>query len=160
MIAIVVLLAIASPFLLMALYVDDWSRDLTTNTAATSAGAADRLLQPITLTTDAEALARALGEFCRSKSAWDSSGDPLDLPADSPLRDIAAGGEAIHLVRTTGVMRYRDDVWVVGEDVGEGRLRVHAESRSRVGKGDLGQNPRNLKELLAGLRERLPASER
>ena len=52
-------------------------------------------------------------------------------------------------------MRYRDDVWVVVTQHDEEKLRASLESRSRLGKGDLGQNPRNLRELNGMLLERL-----
>jgi uncharacterized protein (DUF1499 family) len=48
-------------------------------------------------------------------------------------------------------MKYRDDIRVQIEPAAEG-TRLSAESRSRVGKGDLGQNPRNLRELLDKVR--------
>jgi uncharacterized protein (DUF1499 family) len=54
------------------------------------------------------------------------------------------------LTRTTPVMRFTDDIDVVLRAEGNS-TRVQAESQSRVGKGDLGQNPRNLKELVGYL---------
>jgi len=54
----------------------------------------------------------------------------------------------VYLVRTTRLMRYKDDVMVTLKRVGN-ETSVDVFSRSRVGKGDLGQNPRNIRELLA-----------
>ena len=153
----VAVLAVASPLAVMALYVEDWSRDLTTNTAATDASAIDMRMRPIVLQADAAGFEAMLDEFCEQGSAW-ASGDDRRIPADSALPDSSESAAVVHLVRTTGLMRYRDDVWVVAYEVGEGRLRVHAESRSRIGQGDLGQNPRNLRELLGFLQDRLGES--
>jgi uncharacterized protein (DUF1499 family) len=57
----------------------------------------------------------------------------------------------LHFVRTTPLMRYKDDIRVRIVPAASGS-RVSAESRSRIGRGDLGQNPRNLRELLAAVR--------
>ncbi len=67
-------------------------------------------------------------------------------------RDELAGRIEIHLTRTTPLLRFTDDIHVRLAADGRG-TRVDAESQSRFGKGDLGQNPRNLKELMSGLRE-------
>ncbi len=50
-------------------------------------------------------------------------------------------------VRTTPLFRFRDDVTVRVHADGDG-TRAEVTSASRIGKGDLGQNPRNIKELL------------
>jgi uncharacterized protein (DUF1499 family) len=62
-------------------------------------------------------------------------------------------GQASHslqAVHTTRVFRFKDDVsvriWREGE-----RTRVSVRSRSRIGKGDFGQNARNIRELLDAL---------
>ncbi len=64
------------------------------------------------------------------------------------------GSIKLHFVRTTGIMRYQDDIHVVIAPLAVGS-RLNANSRSRVGKGDLGQNPRNLRELLGAVRKEL-----
>ena len=66
-------------------------------------------------------------------------------------RQDSAGEIAIHLTHRTRTVRFVDDINVRLLDDGES-TKVLAESRSRVGKGDLGQNPRNLRELVAALR--------
>jgi uncharacterized protein (DUF1499 family) len=53
----------------------------------------------------------------------------------------------IHATHTTRVWRFVDDVKLRFESLGDGRCRMTGESRSRIGKADLGQNARNLKEL-------------
>ena len=58
----------------------------------------------------------------------------------------------LHFVRATPLWRFKDDIRVrIAPAAGGGSL-LTAESRSRVGKGDLGQNPRNLRELLGAIR--------
>lgn len=155
---VVLLIALLAPLVVMAIYVDDWSRDLTTNRAATTASSADERLRPIDTGATPDAVTRVVSTLCDTAGDW-SLGEAAELPPDSPLPaemnepPVAAWS----LVHTTGIMQYRDDVWLVAEPLDEDRLRLHAESRSRVGKGDLGQNPRNLRELLGTLREALPA---
>lgn len=63
------------------------------------------------------------------------------------------GGTAqgLHLTRRTRVIRFVDDIRVtLAADAG-GTV-VHAESKSRLGTGDLGQNRRNILELFRELR--------
>lgn len=57
---------------------------------------------------------------------------------------------SLRAVRATSVLRFEDDVTVTAEP-GDGRSRLKLTSASRIGKTDLGQNPRNLRELLAAL---------
>jgi uncharacterized protein (DUF1499 family) len=65
--------------------------------------------------------------------------------------DPAAG--TVHLTRRTRLWRFVDDVRLTLTPGARGTV-VHAESRSRVGVGDLGQNRRNILELWAALRAR------
>ncbi|CAA9486148.1 MAG: hypothetical protein AVDCRST_MAG12-1816 [uncultured Rubrobacteraceae bacterium] len=59
----------------------------------------------------------------------------------------AAEGNEVRAVRKTRLFRFADDVTArVSPDPDGARLEL--TSASRVGKGDLGQNPRNLVELL------------
>jgi uncharacterized protein (DUF1499 family) len=91
---------------------------------------------------------------------------PLELPgpvADAVQRVKAAvaglprwaiAGESrhgLHLTRTTRVFRFTDDVRLTFTSHDRG-TSIHAESRSRVGKGDLGQNRRNILELWRAVR--------
>jgi uncharacterized protein (DUF1499 family) len=62
----------------------------------------------------------------------------------------------LHAVRATAILRFKDDVRVTAEPNDEpGRTRLTLESASRVGKSDLGQNHRNLRELLEALEREL-----
>jgi uncharacterized protein (DUF1499 family) len=63
-----------------------------------------------------------------------------------------AGNGTLHATRRTRLWRFVDDVRLRLETA-PGRVRVHARSQSRLGKGDLGQNRRNLLELFAALRK-------
>ena len=53
----------------------------------------------------------------------------------------------VRAVRTTPLFRFKDDVTVRVHADGDG-ARAEVTSASRIGKGDLGQNPRNIKKLL------------
>ena len=56
----------------------------------------------------------------------------------------------VHAIRTTRLWRFVDDITLRLEGTPAGS-RVHARSQSRVGKGDFGQNRRNLLYLFASL---------
>src|SRR6516162_3837679 len=63
--------------------------------------------------------------------------------------DAAAG--TISATRRTRLFRFTDDVMIRLEPIASG-TRIHARSKSRVGKSDFGQNRRNVMELFASLR--------
>lgn len=63
----------------------------------------------------------------------------------------AASDRELRLTRRTRVFRFVDDVVVTFQPAEAGTV-VHAASRSRIGKGDLGQNRRNILELWAAVR--------
>lgn len=64
------------------------------------------------------------------------------------------GGSALTAVRTTRLLRFKDDVSVKVQRQ-SGTTRVSVRSRSRLGKLDFGQNARNIRELLAELDRQL-----
>lgn len=93
---------------------------------------------------------------------------PLDLPlppaealarVESAIRGlprwrvetIDATAGTIIATRRTRIFRFTDDITIRLEPTATG-TRVHARSKSRVGKGDFGQNRRNVLELFAALR--------
>jgi uncharacterized protein (DUF1499 family) len=137
---VLILLAI---FVLLAMYIDDWRRDLTTNHAATSADAADETLRPIATALTVSAAADLVERAAATLPRWQAAG-----------RNSAGDAIELRFVRTTPLMRFKDDITVrVVPATGQGGGgRITAESQSRVGKGDLGQNPRNLRELLTAIR--------
>ena len=59
----------------------------------------------------------------------------------------SSGQNEVKAVRATRLLHFRDDVTVRVHADGE-HAAAELTSASRIGKGDLGQNPRNLKELL------------
>ncbi|AWV89598.1 DUF1499 domain-containing protein [Bradymonas sediminis] len=59
--------------------------------------------------------------------------------------------------RETQVFGFIDDVSIRVEPVTEFVTRIHVKSASQIGKGDFGQNARNIKELFAALDARLGA---
>lgn len=65
-------------------------------------------------------------------------------------------GNVLRAVRTTRLLRFKDDITVKaypGKRPGHSRLEIY--SASRLGKSDLGQNPRNLRELVGALESEL-----
>jgi len=133
--AVALLLAVA----LFAL-VDDWSRDLTTNFAATAADHDDPWLRPLVTQQSSKQVVAAVQQFAQQKPLWSFAGQ----------QQGAEGTTMLRLVRTTGVLRFRDDITVTLQPSSRG-LQIWAESRSRIGNGDFGQNPRNLRELMIAL---------
>ncbi|MCA9102438.1 MAG: DUF1499 domain-containing protein [Planctomycetales bacterium] len=137
---------VAAVFLLAVFGLDDWRRDLTKNWATTDAEASDEMLRPLRLP-------RTVDDIVTSVRQW------VDTQPNWTLAEAQATGDVteVRLVRTTRLMRYRDDVTmrIQNLDGGQGVL-VTAESRSRVGRADFGQNPRNLKEILGPLRAQAP----
>jgi uncharacterized protein (DUF1499 family) len=57
----------------------------------------------------------------------------------------------LRFTRRTRVFRFVDDVVVHLEPAASGTL-IHVSSKSRLGKGDLGQNRRNILELFRAIR--------
>ena len=121
------------------LFLEDWQRDLTTNHARLEDSAANPLLRPMQLSLTTEATAIRVRRWIKAAKLWD-----LQSESKSDERIV------FHLTRTTRFMRFTDDVTVEVIPT-EAGVTILAESRSRVGVGDLGQNPRNLLELTSGL---------
>jgi uncharacterized protein (DUF1499 family) len=121
--------------------VEDWRRDLTTNYAETGENSPEPRLQPLQSALDPPALAERTQAAVKPLANW-------SLASQTTEGDIVK----LHFVRTTPLMRFKDDIHVRIEPA-TGGSELNASSRSRVGKGDLGQNPRNLRELLAAVRK-------
>jgi uncharacterized protein (DUF1499 family) len=138
-----IVVAVAAGGIALLAHVEDWSRDLTTNVAATDAAGQDERLRPIRSDLSPVELGERATAAARTLPRWELAG-----------REQIDGTVQIHFVRTTGVMRYKDDIRVSIKPADSGSL-LSAESRSRVGRGDLGQNPRNLRELLGAIRRGL-----
>jgi len=99
---------------------------------------------------------------------------PLELPVDphQAIERIPVGigtirgwrtvsvdsrTDVIQATRRTRVFGLVDDIVIRIEATGSG-IRIHARSESRVGKGDLGQNRRNILELFRTLRKQMGRS--
>jgi len=126
---------------MLLLQIEDWHRDLTTNFAATDAQSRDERLRPIRSSLPPETLADRVIEAMQPRANW-------------KLESRTCHGQRVelHFIRTTPWLRFKDDIHVQIEPDPSGGSVLIANSRSRIGKGDLGQNPRNLRELLAAVR--------
>lgn len=119
---------------------NDPLRDLTTNHAELTDDARDPRMRPRTYERPAADVVAAARTAAGRIGNWEYVGD-----AESD------GVTRLLFVRTSRLWKFKDDVTLRVEDLGGGRSRVTGESRSRVGKGDLGQNPRNLRRILGEL---------
>ncbi|HWE40750.1 MAG TPA: DUF1499 domain-containing protein [Isosphaeraceae bacterium] len=116
-----------------------WLDGWTKNRADSKADDADPDLRPIRLSIPpAEAVARAEATISKLSRWAVVAADP------------AAG--TLHATHATRVWRFVDDVHLRFEPDGSGTMIV-GQSQSRVGKGDFGQNARNLRELAQALRD-------
>lgn len=126
---------------LLALFVtiDDWSRDFTTNYFVMTETARDPALRPILFERPSGEVVVAVQEAALRIKNW-------ELVGTVKMDDTTM----IAFERTSRVLRFKDDIIVRVEDLGN-RCRVGGESRSRREHGDLGQNPRNLRRILSEL---------
>jgi uncharacterized protein (DUF1499 family) len=143
MLLALVFFLIALPVIVVVVQLDDVSRDLTTNWAETSWAGGDSLLKPMSIEQSMEDVVAAVKHAASDLDRWELVGEGADTTST-----------VLAYVRTSRVFRCKDDVVVRVEEQGTSCL-VTATSRSRVGGGDLGQNPRNLRALLGAIRERL-----
>ena len=137
-----ILLALAIVLLAAFLfgYVDDWSRDFTTNGASIAHDATDPTLRPLDSNRSTADLLEGVRRAAGRIRNWEYVGE-------------AGDGNTVRVlfVRTSRIWRFKDDVVIRIEDLGNRRV-VTGESISRFGIGDLGQNPRTLRRFLAELR--------
>lgn len=113
---------------------------LTKNWADLEVGAKDPSLEAVSLPISdrAQAIEHAVAAI-RSLPRWRVEASDLS-------------GGTIHATRTTRLWRFVDDVHLKVIPIGKG-MTILGQSRSRVGRGDLGQNTRNLRELARALRQ-------
>lgn len=147
-----ILLVVGLPLLWVLSSVEDWRRDLTSNRAQTDAEGADPSLRPLPSPRTPAAQAERIAAWVEGQRNWSLEKET------GPDEETGAGGGRkgairMHLVRRTSWLRFRDDIHVTLTPTAEGGSILEATSQSRIGKGDLGQNPRNLRELLRGLAE-------
>jgi uncharacterized protein (DUF1499 family) len=115
---------------------------LTRNWADTDEGA-DPALKPLDLCLAPSAALASVETAVRRMPRWQVEG------VDAEAGTLAA-------TRRTRLWRFVDDIVVRCEAI-PGGARIHARSKSRIGKGDLGQNRRNLLELFRALRDLNPS---
>lgn len=139
----VVVVIVVAVLAAIAWRIDDWGRDWTTNRAELRADSPDPQLRPVRVAESPPVAADRLTAGLAGRPAWST----VD-------RSQAGATVRLQLTHRTSVFRFVDDVDVTIEPAGEGSL-IAAASRSRIGKGDLGQNPRNLRELVSIVRSEL-----
>jgi uncharacterized protein (DUF1499 family) len=71
--------------------------------------------------------------------------------------EVDRGANVVKATRTTRLFGFVDDVTITVSPVTEFVTEVNVRSASRVGKGDFGQNARNIEAYLGALDERLGA---
>jgi len=123
----------------LMILVEDWSRDLTHNSAETSDTAEDPNQRPLLIQRSVGESIELVEHAAHTLERWEVTG-----------REQEGDVQILRLVRTTPLLRFKDDITVRVEPTAEG-ARVSAKSKSRVGKGDFGQNPRNLRELFEAI---------
>jgi uncharacterized protein (DUF1499 family) len=138
---LVILAVVACVLMGFASRLENWKRDLTSNAAQLDADSPDPTLRPFNLPIPLQEAAERTQNWVGGMSRW--SVESIDG---------SEGTVILHVTRRTLVFRFVDDITIqLTEEAGG--TRVDAESKSRFGKGDLGQNPRNLRELRKGLLE-------
>lgn len=96
----------------------------------------------------------------RARRAYSASPQELMAAVERAIEGLPrwslldSDDEKLSAVRRTRLFRFKDDVTVRVTTLGDGS-EAYIESASRVGKGDLGQNRRNLKELLEAVNLKL-----
>ena len=103
-------------------------RWLTTNRARTDAAAPERHLRPRRVHAPGGRIAELLAELAK-QPGWE--------------RGPTVSDEEVHLVHVTSLFKFRDDLQARLVPDGAG-TRVELRSKSRIGRGDLGQNERNI----------------
>lgn len=133
--------------LFLVVTIDDWRRDFTTNHAEIGSKATGPPPHAFVAHQSAADLVEALKWAARRIGSWEYVGT------------TAEGTDTLVLfVRTSKIFQLKNDVRMYVRDRGNSRL-VFGESRSRWGAGDLGQNPRNLREILAELKSVLEGTD-
>lgn len=136
------------------------------------AGASCAGTPPVTKAPTAEEVRQLLlkgpgSNIAVTNEAWSPPLRPLTVPG-TPLtvrhligdaigrlprwRIVDENDAVVWATHTTRIFRFVDDVYLLMTPVGDS-VRLEARSASRLGKGDLGQNRRNLTELLTELRK-------
>lgn len=124
------------------LLIDNPQRDFTQNHAEFVVDSADPQLRPLLVSGTVSEVVDGLQKWIAKQPRWEEV---------SATVENADGVQELHLTRTTPLLRFVDDIHVrltpQSPPDAPSQVRIDAESQSRLGKGDLGQNPRNLREL-------------
>ena len=91
------------------------------------------------------------------KRVFEESAAAIEAMPRWSVISAEAGTQTIKATHETYFFGFVDDVTVWIEPVTEFVTRVRVRSASRVGKGDFGQNARNIREFLRALDDRLGA---
>jgi uncharacterized protein (DUF1499 family) len=125
--------------------IDDWGRDFSSNHARLDDQAVDPRLRPVQVPISITAVREQMLAWVQTQPRW----EVVEV-------DQTDGEVILHLIRTTPLLRFVDDIHVTLRPADlsqpDAATQINAESQSRIGKGDLGQNPRNLIELSASWR--------
>lgn len=138
-----ILLTGGATYGLLEWQVDDWNRDFTGTFAATEYGAADPELQPVLMADTIEEAEHAILNASLSLEGWEYSNACDEM-----------GARKLQFTRTCPYLQVIDDVTVTIFSRDD-EVVISATSESRSPWGDLGRNPRNLKQLLRKVRETL-----
>jgi len=109
---------------------------LTTNHAQTSPAHPDPTLRTRYVPGAYDAVFDAALAVSRALPRWKITG-----------QERASG--SILAERRTRLFKFVDDIRIDVTQADDGRVALNLSSRSRVGKGDFGQNARNIREFLA-----------
>ncbi len=116
-----------------------WIDGLTKNWAELTFKATDPSLKPLKLSRSPEAAVGWAAEVLSRRPRW-------SVEAQDP------GAGTLHATHKTRLWRFVDDVHLRFEPDPSGGSILTGRSQSRIGKGDFGQNRRNLLELTEALR--------
>lgn len=106
------------------------------NCVSSSATDADHLIAALAIEGDADAAWRGLNE-------WHTERDDVEI--------VTSTGDYLHVVYTSSIMRYQDDVeFLLSADGGE----IAVRSASRVGYGDMGVNRDRIETIRSALADR------
>ena len=121
----------------------DW---LTKNIYVTTPENPDPFFRPRQYSKPKEEVARAVQEAVAGLTRW-------------KVEEYKENQGRIHATHSTRLFRFVDDVNIYVVQGLDGITKLEIISQSRIGKGDWGQNQRNIKELLAALDAKLPPSD-
>ena len=125
--------------------IESWRRDFIRNEAETAGDAVDEKLRPIRAGCDPLDAAEIVRQAAVALPRWSFVGRAGDGDAT-----------VLSFERKTLVFRFTDDITIRVEPA-PGGCTIGARSASRIGTGDLGRNPRNIKELFRTVRSVLEA---